>query len=55
MYLSVGDISKAEKIQEIINCEKLPLKIVRLDVNDGESIKIAIQRNISLTQEELML
>jgi NAD(P)-dependent dehydrogenase (short-subunit alcohol dehydrogenase family) len=46
-YASVRDISEAEKIQEITNNEKLPLKIVRLDVNDGESIRIAIQRIVS--------
>lgn len=46
-YGSVRDISKAEKIQEITNSEKLPLKIVRLDVNDGESIRIAIQSIVS--------
>jgi NAD(P)-dependent dehydrogenase (short-subunit alcohol dehydrogenase family) len=46
-YGSVRDISKAEKIQEITNSEKLPLKIVRLDVNDGDSIRIAIQRIVS--------
>lgn len=46
-YGSVRDLSKAERIQEIINKEKLPLKIIRLDVNEDESIRIAIQKIIS--------
>lgn len=46
-YGSVRDLSKAERIQEITNIEKLPLKIIRLDVNEDESIGIAIQEIIS--------
>ena len=46
-YSSVRDLSKAERIQEIINKEKLPLKIIRLDVNEDESIRVAIQKIIS--------
>jgi short-subunit dehydrogenase len=46
-YGSVRDLSKAERIQEIINKEKLPLKIIRLDVNEDESVRIAIQKIIS--------
>lgn len=46
-YGSVRDLSKAERIQEIINKEKLPLKIIRLDVNEDESIRVAIQKIIS--------
>ena len=46
-YASVRDLSKAKKIQEIINREKLSLKLIRLDVNDNESIKVAIQKIIS--------
>lgn len=41
-YASVRNLSKAKKIQEIIKREKLPLKVIRLNVNDNESIKIAI-------------
>ena len=41
------DLSKAESIQEITNREKLPLKIIRLDVNEDESIRIGIQKIIS--------
>ena len=46
-YGSVRDLSKAERIQEVTNIEKLPLKIIRLDVNEDESIGIAIQEIIS--------
>jgi short-subunit dehydrogenase len=46
-YGSVRDSSKSERIQEIINREKLPLKILRLDVNNDESIGVAIQKIIS--------
>jgi short-subunit dehydrogenase len=46
-YGSVRDLSKADRIQEITNKEKLPLKIIRLDVNEDESIRIAIQKIIS--------
>ena len=46
-YGSVRDLSKAERIQEITNKEKLPLKIIRLDVNEDESIRIAIQKIIA--------
>ena len=46
-YGSVRDLSKAGRIQEITNKEKLPLKIIRLDVNEDESIRIAIQKIIS--------
>jgi len=38
---------KIWKYQEITNKEKLPLKIIRLDVNEDESIRIAIQKIIS--------
>jgi short-subunit dehydrogenase len=46
-YGSVRDLSKAERIQEITNKEKLPLKIIRLDVNEDESTRIAIEKIIS--------
>ncbi|TLX87518.1 MAG: SDR family NAD(P)-dependent oxidoreductase [Thaumarchaeota archaeon] len=37
----------SQRIQEITNKEKLPLKIIRLDVKEDESIRIAIQKIIS--------
>lgn len=42
-YGSVRDLSKAKKIQEVIDKEKLPLKIIPLDVNDPEAISKAIR------------
>src|SRR6188474_1975585 len=42
-YGSVRDLSKAKKIQEVIDKEKLPLKIIPLDVNDPESINKAVR------------
>jgi short-subunit dehydrogenase len=36
-------LSKAKKIQEVIDKEKLPLKIIPLDVNDPEAISKAIR------------
>ena len=46
-YGSVRDLSKAGRIQEITNKEKLPLKIIRLDVNEDETIRKAIQKIIA--------
>jgi short-subunit dehydrogenase len=39
----VRNLSKAKKIQEVIDKEKIPLKIILLDVNDSESIQNAIR------------
>lgn len=43
-YGTVRNLSKAKRIQEIINREKLPLKIIQLDVNDNQSIKQAVKK-----------
>ena len=42
-YGSVRDLSKAKKIQEVIDKEKLPIKIIPLDVNDPKSISKPIR------------
>ena len=42
-------MSKANKIQDLINRENLPLKILHLDVNDNQSIKLAVKRILSDT------
>jgi NAD(P)-dependent dehydrogenase (short-subunit alcohol dehydrogenase family) len=42
-YGSVRDLSKAKKIQEVIDEERLPIKIIPLDVNDPKSISKAIR------------
>lgn len=43
-YGTVRNLSKAKKIQDLINGENLSLKILRLDVNDNQSIKIAVKK-----------
>jgi short-subunit dehydrogenase len=43
-YGTVRNLSKAKRIQEIINRETLPLKIIQLDVNDNQSIKLAVKK-----------
>lgn len=43
-YGTVRNLSKVKRIQEIINREKLPLKIIQLDVNDNQSIKLAVKK-----------
>ena len=43
-YGTVRNLSKAKRIQEIINRENLPLKIIQLDVNDNQSIKLAVKK-----------
>lgn len=48
-YGTVRNLSKAKKIQDLINRESLPLKILQLDVNDNQSIKLAVKRILSDT------
>ncbi len=43
-YGTVRNLSKAKKIQDLMNRENLSLKILRLDVNDNQSIKLAIKK-----------
>jgi short-subunit dehydrogenase len=43
VYGTVRNLSKSKKIQEVIDKEKIPLKIILLDVNDSESIHNAIR------------
>lgn len=48
-YGTVRSLSKANKIQDLIDKENLPLKILHLDVNDNQSIKLAVKRILSDT------
>lgn len=48
-YGTVRNLSKAKKIQDLINMENLSLKILRLDVNDNQSIKIAVKKILTDT------
>ena len=43
-YGTVRNLSKAKNIQDLMNRENLSLKILRLDVNDNQSIKLAIKK-----------
>ncbi|HEY7695709.1 MAG TPA: SDR family oxidoreductase [Nitrososphaeraceae archaeon] len=48
-YGTVRNLSKAKKIQDLIKREGLSLKILHLDVNDNQSIKLAVKRILSDT------
>ena len=48
-YGTVRNLSKAKKIEDLIDREGLPLKILHLDVNDNQSIKLAVKRVLSDT------
>lgn len=48
-YGTVRNLSKAKKIQDLINRENLSLKILRLDVNDNQSIKFAVKKILTDT------
>lgn len=48
-YGTVRNLSKARKIQDLINRENLSLKILRLDVNDNQSIKLAVKKILTDT------
>ena len=48
-YGTVRNLSKAKIIQDLINGENLSLKILRLDVNDNQSIKIAVKKILTDT------
>src|SRR5712692_6567065 len=42
-YASVRNIDKSASLQLIANAERLPLKLVQLDVTDDSSIKAALE------------
>jgi len=48
-YGTVRNLPKAKKIQDLINRENLSLKILRLDVNDNHSIKLAVKKILTDT------
>ena len=43
-YASMRNLEKSKSITEIANREKLPLRVVQLDVNDDKSVKDAIYK-----------
>jgi NAD(P)-dependent dehydrogenase (short-subunit alcohol dehydrogenase family) len=46
-YTTMRNLNKKENIKSLAEKEKLPLKIVQLDVTDDESVKNAMQSIIS--------
>ena len=46
-YATMRSLSKGENIKSVAEKEKLPLKIVQLDVTEDESVKNAMQSIIS--------
>lgn len=42
-YATMRNLNKSEEIQEIASKKKIPLKTIRLDVNDDSSVKEAIE------------
>jgi NAD(P)-dependent dehydrogenase (short-subunit alcohol dehydrogenase family) len=46
-YASVRDINKSVSLQSIADAERLPLKLIQLDVTDDSSVKAAVQKIVS--------
>jgi short-subunit dehydrogenase len=46
-YASVRNISKASNLESIANAEKLPLKLIQLDVTGDSSVKEALEKIVS--------
>src|ERR687885_1082963 len=49
-YASMRNLEKSKSITEIANREKLPLKVIQLDVNDDISVREAIDRVVAENQ-----
>ncbi len=43
-YASVRNIDKSASLQSIANAERLPLKLIQLDVTDDSSVKAALEK-----------
>jgi NAD(P)-dependent dehydrogenase (short-subunit alcohol dehydrogenase family) len=43
-YASARNIDKSANLQSIVDAERLPLKLIRLDVTDDRSVKDAVER-----------
>ena len=43
-YASVRNIDKSASLQSIANAERLPLKLIQLDITDDNSVKAAIEK-----------
>ena len=46
-YASVRDINKSASLQSIADAERLPLKLIQLDVTDDSSVKDAVEKVVS--------
>jgi NAD(P)-dependent dehydrogenase (short-subunit alcohol dehydrogenase family) len=51
-YATMRNLEKSKSITEIANTEKLPLKVVQLDVNDDISVKNAIDKIVSAAENK---
>jgi NAD(P)-dependent dehydrogenase (short-subunit alcohol dehydrogenase family) len=51
-YATMRNLEKSKNITEIANTEKLPLQVVQLDVNDGISVKNAIDKIVAAAENE---
>ena len=51
-YATMRNLEKSKNITEIANTEKLPLKVVQLDVNDDISVKNAINKIVSAAENK---
>jgi NAD(P)-dependent dehydrogenase (short-subunit alcohol dehydrogenase family) len=49
-YASMRNLEKSNDITQIANKEKLPLQVIRLDVNDDMSVKEAIEKIVAKNQ-----
>jgi NAD(P)-dependent dehydrogenase (short-subunit alcohol dehydrogenase family) len=46
-YASVRNINKSASLQSIADAERLPLKLIQLDVTDNSSVKDAVEKIVS--------
>ena len=43
-YATMRDTDKSDKIEKIANKEKIPIKVLSMDVNNDDSVRNAIQK-----------
>src|SRR6188472_3275944 len=46
-YASARNINKSANLQSIVDAERLPLKLIQLDVTDDRSVKDAVEKIVS--------
>ena len=52
-YASMRNLEKSKNITEIANTEKLPLQVVKLDVNDDRSVKDPIDKIVAAESKRI--